>query len=1302
MGLKDDVFANTQLAGLPTTSTSWDRPKARPRIRQLLAYLALFSVAATLSTILPTPWSILRLHDASKVALKVTGADPASEWKDNVWPLRPQTAWDISTDYSFPRKLEYDVQEGTWLRLDVHPTSGDIVFDMVGDIYCLPGSQALHSNGVATIKARPILTGVPHDSDPHFSPTGDRLVFKSDAELGVENIWVIEWKGCDKMDVKSADGAGEQLRVALDQKIHEEDLLSRGVREDFQRRVNRLTREGRLHAQRITNETYRWVSDARFHPSGNKVIATKWYTSERSLGAGEGWEYEVPSVKGLREERPSIEPGSGKLLISRTLPLGWTAENYGDQQIGHEQFIWQGTNSVIFSKDNIDSSEFTYSKDVHKGIYAIFQRNLTTGSTDLLVSSFPGGASRPELSRDGRTLAFVRRVRDKQALVLKDLETGSIHNVWHGLSYDLSGVSAPMGTYPSFAFTPDDKAVIIWAAGQIYSVPLAVNTRGERVASSKSPSSIPFTAHIEKRLAKTLRGGADVVGYETQDTQEVRSFKDLRVNDKGTKIVFQGAGATYWQTVGHESGGKVPVADEEAPYYSPSFVPGHDDLVLHARWSDSSYTNFELADIKTGKSYEVHGLPLGRYFSPIVCECRGSERTIAFVKSDGSYLSGNILATAGAGLYIGQVTLPDAGSSKHHVISIRNLRHVPSEVDSDDKVDMRFIHTNKKLLVQQSNRAFVIDFEGKTDKSGKPPHTTLASGEMSSELVVSPESTHKGAHVADSIAFVDFFHVYFARGEHVKQGEAVWSRPANATKGLVRLSLDGGHDITFSKDGNTLFWFLGPYLHSLKTSKLHHCSSAIKNDRSTFGISCVKDLLAVQRIRNIEHSTDIARLKKQAADAALRKGLSTADNSDTLIIYNATLLTMASGDLDTDLIQNGLLVIRGGVIDGVGSHTGFVVPPGATVINANAGFVVPGFIDVHAHWNGFSDRYPAKSWELETFLAYGVTTLHNPSASNVDGFVERSRVESGQMIGPRIFTVGDVIYGGGSPDIHQDIVDMDEASSALTRIKVEGGPASISYKNYNLPSRASRQRLLTVAQNLSMLCVPEGGMNYDWDLTYIIDGMTTVEHALPVPELFEDVLTLYALSGTGATPTHIVNYGGAWGEQLVWATEDVPNDPKLRRFTRHDILEGLTESTVRPMNSFALFNTSRSVAAMVGKGLLANIGAHGEPPLGLNYHAEMGFTGQGGLSNYEVIRAATSAGAQTLGMFPSLGSLSEGKLADFLMYPPGVDLLEGEISDKTRQILLVARGGRIWEAETMAEVWPVKGKKQTMPILNAE
>jgi hypothetical protein len=113
-------------------------------------------------------------------------------------------------------------------------------------------------------------------------------------------------------------------------------------------------------AQRVTNETYRWVSDARFHPSGSKVIATKWYTSTRSLGAGEGWEYPLPDANTSYHK---IEIGSGKRLVGRTLPSGWTAEQYGDQQIGPEQFIWWGNDSLIFAKNVADMhGQFTYSK----------------------------------------------------------------------------------------------------------------------------------------------------------------------------------------------------------------------------------------------------------------------------------------------------------------------------------------------------------------------------------------------------------------------------------------------------------------------------------------------------------------------------------------------------------------------------------------------------------------------------------------------------------------------------------------------------------------------------------------------------------------------------------------------------------------------------------------------------------------------------------------------------------------------------------------------------------------------------
>lgn len=141
---------------------------------------------------------------------------------------------------------------------------------------------------------------------------------------------------------------------------------------------------------------------------------------------------------------------------------------------------------------------------------------------------------------------------------------------------------------------------------------------------------------------------------------------------------------------------------------------------------------------------------------------------------------------------------------------------------------------------------------------------------------------------------------------------------------------------------------------------------------------------------------------------------------------------------------------------------------------------------------------------------------------------------------------------------------------------------------------------------------------------------------------------------------------------------------------------------------------------MVKNGLRTHIGAHGEAPLGVNYHAEMSFTGQGGLSNYEVLvsascamdgkadfgynqvfRAATVDAAVTLGIHDALGSLSEGKLADFVVYLPGIDILTDDIK-VSRNIRYVARGGRLWDASTMVEEWPTQGRRAALPPINAD
>ncbi len=59
------------------------------------------------------------------------------------------------------------------------------------------------------------------------------------------------------------------------------------------------------------------------------------------------------------------------------------------------------------------------------------------------------------------------------------------------------------------------------------------------------------------------------------------------------------------------------------------------------------------------------------------------------------------------------------------------------------------------------------------------------------------------------VAFVEFQHVYFARGRDIQPGEQLWAKPGNATQGLARLSLHGGHDIAWSGNGKFLCWLSG-------------------------------------------------------------------------------------------------------------------------------------------------------------------------------------------------------------------------------------------------------------------------------------------------------------------------------------------------------------------------------------------------------------------------------------------------------------------------------------------------------------
>jgi len=376
-----------------------------------------------------------------------------------------------------------------------------------------------------------------------------------------------------------------------------------------------------------------------------------------------------------------------------------------------------------------------------------------------------------------------------------------------------------MGTYPSFSFAPDDSSIVIWAAGKLWRVPVKEDSRGEKV-SGGDPEIIPYKASIEKRLAETGRPSTDIRRTELADKQRVYAFKGLKADTTGENVVFQAAGATYLQKVGSSSSPtRIPVLDPSAAYYSPSFVPNTSQAVLQAKWSESNFTSFELGYTETKTVYQIVGIPLGRYISPTISGGSGESRKLAFIRLPGDPLTGDIVETRNTGIYVADITLPQQNAqSVSSVITVSNLQLIPSDIRlwEVSRLSLQFIHGSSALLLQDYSRTSVIELASGPDQFGEYSQEALATGKTAPQVTVSPvisnKKNGKAGYAVHDAAFLDFYHVYYVSGSNL-DGEPLRSKPGDSTPGIQRLSLDGGHDLTWSGDGKRLFWLLGKLIH---------------------------------------------------------------------------------------------------------------------------------------------------------------------------------------------------------------------------------------------------------------------------------------------------------------------------------------------------------------------------------------------------------------------------------------------------------------------------------------------------------
>jgi imidazolonepropionase-like amidohydrolase/Tol biopolymer transport system component len=498
------------------------------------------------------------------------------------------------------------------------------------------------------------------------------------------------------------------------------------------------------------------------------------------------------------------------------------------------------------------------------------------------------------------------------------------------------------------------------------------------------------------------------------------------------------------------------------------------------------------------------------------------------------------------------------------------------------------------------------------------------------------------------LAFREGFNAYvvpFARtGKRQDLGHNTKALPVS------RVSKDAGEYLHWSGDSRRLHWSLGPELFSRDLTEAFAFVPGAPEKLPE----------APARGRNVSFE----------AQTPVPQGV--------VAVVGGRVVTM-KGD---EVIEDGVVLVEGHRIKAVGPRASVTVPAGAHVVDATGKTVLPGLVDVHWHGAKGEDQVvPEHNWVDDAALSFGVTTIHDPSNDTAEIFAAAELARAGQIVAPRTFSTGTILYGAAG-DFKAEIDSLDDARAHLRRMKAVG---AFSVKSYNQPRREQRQQIIAAARELGMMVVPEGGSLFQHNMTMVLDGHTGIEHALPVPQVYRDVLQLWSKSATGYTPTLIVGYGGIMGEHYWYQHLRVWDHPKMRAFVPPFAVEPRSRrrELMAEEDDFNHIAIARAAKALNDAGVSVQLGAHGQRE-GFGAHWELWMLAQGGFTPHQALRAGTLAGARYLGLDKDLGSLEPGKLAD-LFVVDGNPLQDIRTSDRVRYTMV---GGRLYDATTMDALWP--------------
>ncbi len=997
-------------------------------------------------------------------------------------------------------------------------------------------------------------------------------------------------------------------------------------------------------------------SQPRWSPDGKRIV----FLSDKS-GAENVWlcDPDGSNSKALTKgtnnlyASPDWTPDGNYIVVSRTSGvLGsvyelWLIHKDGGTgaamlrvQAGPNQPPPMNTLGAAFGKDprymwvSRHRGGFGYNLQYPLWQLAIYDRQ--TGRLFTQTDMY-GSAMRPVLSADGKWLVYATRFDTETGLRLRNLASGDEKWLVYPVTRDDQESRFTRDLYPGYSFTPDNQAIIVSYGGKIHRVAVP----------SGQVTDIPFTAKVDQQLGPMVHLPIRV------DTAQVlvRQIRNASPSPDGKRIAFSALDRLYVMDLPNGTPRRLTndTVKEQVPAWSPDGL-----WLAYVTWTDVGGT---LNKIKAdGKSRAVRLTTDSAFYDTPVWSPDGAR--IVVVKGPRAPRTAEHFAP---GYEIDWV--PAAGGAPTRISPINaagrpHFSRDPSRIyiyeGAEGLVSMRYDGTDRRAHIRVTGYTY--------PGPGAEPNNA-------DEIIISPDSDRVLALVGNYVYLVTLPLI----GGQTPVVNV--SDPSSAAFPTKRLTMIGGDFVGWTNDGRQAYWSIGRSFLKWDPAvadsmdKVKARSDSIRADSlKTDAFKALADSVQ-KRLRSRSDS-----LAKQPAYEPMRVDVAIRVARDiprgTVVLRGARVVTM-KGD---EVIENGDIVVTDNRVVSVGARG--AVPAGARVIDVSGKTIIPGFVDVHAHpWPTWG-IHETQVWKYLANLAWGVTTTRDPQTSTTDVLTYADLVETGEILGPRIFHTGPGVFWD------EDFKSLDDTRQALRRYSDFYRINTI--KMYMTGNRKQRQWVIMAAKELGLMPTIEGGLDFKMNLTAVIDGYPGSEHSYPIMPLYQDAVQLVAQSGITYTPTLLVSYGGPWSENFFYERYDIHDNPKVRRFMPHDEIDQRAER--RPWfreSEYVFPRIAASANAILKAGGHIGLGGHGQMD-GLGDHWELWAMAAGGMTNHDVLRVATMHGANAIGMEQDLGSLEPGKLADLIV----LDANPLEDIHNTNSVRYVMKNGRLYEGDTLNEVWP--------------